>query len=167
MKLQFKEQQFQVNAVQAVVDCFEGQTLRTNTFTLEKSKEILRKAKQANTKEFTLELDQDLDEAIGYRNSTIQITEVQMLRNINAVQKQNELLESEKIERPKSVRLGYNLTIDMETGTGKTYTYIRTMYELQKKYGWSKFIIIVPSIAIREGVYKSFEITRRPTRFLS
>lgn len=160
MKLQFKEQQFQVNAVQAVVDCFEGQALRTNTFTLEKSKEILRRAKQANTKGFTLELDQDLDEAIGYRNSTIQIAESQILKNINAVQKQNELLESEKIERPKSVRLGYNLTIEMETGTGKTYAYIRTMYELHKKYGWSKFIVIVPSIAIREGVYKSFEVTQ-------
>lgn len=160
MKLQFKEQQFQVNAVQAVVDCFEGQALKTNTFTLEKSQEILRRAKQANTNEFTLELDQDIDEAIGYRNSTIQITETQILKNINAVQKQNELLESEKLERPKGVRLGYNLTIEMETGTGKTYTYIRTMYELHKKYGWSKFIVIVPSIAIREGVYKSFEVTQ-------
>src|SRR5690554_812076 len=160
MKLQFKEQQFQVNAVQAVVDCFEGQALKTNTFTLEKSQEILRRAKQANTNEFTLELDQDLDEAIGYRNSKIQITETQILKNINTVQKQNELLESEKLERPKGVRLGYNLTIEMETGTGKTYTYIRTMYELHKKYGWSKFIVIVPSIAIREGVYKSFEVTQ-------
>src|SRR5690554_3233499 len=160
MKLQFKEQQFQVNAVQAVVDCFEGQALKTNTFTLEKSQEILRRAKQANTNEFTLELDQDLDEAIGYRNSKIQITETQILKNINTVQKQNELLESEKLERPKGVRLGYNLTIEMETGTGKTYTYIRSMYELHKKYGWSKFIVIVPSIAIREGVYKSFEVTQ-------
>ncbi len=160
MKLQFKEQQFQVNAVKAVVDCFEGQTLKTNTFTLEKSKELLRKAKQASTNEMTLELESDLEEAIGYRNSKIQITESQMLKNINAVQQRNELLESEQIERPKNVSLGYNLTIEMETGTGKTYTYIRSMYELNAKYGWSKFIVIVPSIAIREGVYKSFEVTQ-------
>lgn len=119
MKLQFKEQQFQVNAVKAVVDCFEGQTLKTNTFTLEKSKELLRKAKQASTNEMTLKLESDLEEAIGYRNSKIQITESQMLKNINAVQQGNELLESEQIERPKNVSLGYNLTIEMETGTGK------------------------------------------------
>lgn len=160
MKLQFKEQQFQVNAVKAVVDCFEGQALKTNTFTLEKSKELLRKAKQASTNEMTLQLESELDEAIGYRNSKIQITESQMLKNINAVQQRNELLESENIERPRNVKLGYNLTIEMETGTGKTYTYIRTMYELNAKYGWSKFIVIVPSIAIREGVYKSFEVTQ-------
>ena len=77
MKLQFKEQQFQVNAVKAVVDCFEGQALKTNTFTLEKSKELLRKAKQASTNEMTLQLESELDEAIGYRNSKIQITESQ------------------------------------------------------------------------------------------
>ncbi len=160
MKLQFKEQQFQVNAVQAVIDCFEGQPLKTNTFTLEKSKELLRRAKQASTKEMTLQLESELDEAIGYRNSTIQITASQILKNINTVQQRNELLESEAIERPKNVKLGYNLTIEMETGTGKTYTYIRSMYELNAKYGWSKFIVIVPSIAIREGVYKSFEVTQ-------
>ena len=86
--------------------------------------------------------------------------ETQMLKNIQEVQKKNDLHESQHIERPRGVKLGYNLTIEMETGTGKTYTYIRSMYELHKKYGWSKFIVIVPSISIREGVYKSFQVTQ-------
>lgn len=158
MKLQFKEQDFQVNAVQAVVDCFEGQPLKTNRFTLERSKELIRKAKQAATGVQTI--DFEIEEEIGYRNSAIQLMETQMLKNIQEVQKKNDLHESQQIERPRGVKLGYNLTIEMETGTGKTYTYIRTMYELHKKYGWSKFIVIVPSIAIREGVYKSFQVTQ-------
>jgi type III restriction enzyme len=159
MKLQFKEQDFQINAVQAVVDCFEGQTLKTNRFTLERSKELIRKAKQAAAGD-TQTTAFDIEEEIGYRNSAIQLMETQMLKNIQEVQKKNDLHESQQIERPKGVKLGYNLTIEMETGTGKTYTYIRTMYELHKKYGWSKFIVIVPSIAIREGVYKSFQVTQ-------
>jgi type III restriction enzyme len=158
MKLQFKEQDFQIQAVTAVVDCFDGQPLKTNRFTLERSKELIRKAKQASTG--TMTIDYDIEEEIGYRNSTLQITEEHVLANIRKVQKDNDLRESQQIERPNGVKLGYNLTIEMETGTGKTYTYIRTMYELHKRYGWSKFIVIVPSIAIREGVYKSFEVTQ-------
>ncbi|MEX0812783.1 MAG: DEAD/DEAH box helicase family protein [Chitinophagales bacterium] len=159
MKLQFKEQDFQIKAVQAVVDCFEGQPLKTNHFTLERSKELIRKAKQAAMG--IQSLDFEIEKEIGYRNSELPKNwDEQMLKNIQEVQKQNDLHESKKIERPNGVNLGYNLTIEMETGTGKTYTYIRTMYELHKKYGWSKFIVIVPSIAIREGVYKSFQITQ-------
>lgn len=158
MKLQFKEQDFQIQAVKAVVDCFDGQPLKTNRFTLERSKELIRKAKQASTGAIAIEYD--IEEEIGYRNSLLQITEDHVLSNIRKVQKDNDLRESLQIERPNGVKLGYNLTIEMETGTGKTYTYIRTMYELQKRYGWSKFIVIVPSIAIREGVYKSFEVTQ-------
>ncbi len=158
MKLQFKEQDFQVSAVHAVVDCFEGQPLKTNRFTLERSKELMRKAKQAATGVQTI--DFEIEEEIGYRNAAIQLMETQVLKNIQEVQKENDLHESQQIERPRGVKLGYNLTIEMETGTGKTYTYIRSMYELHKKYGWSKFIVIVPSIAIREGVYKSFQVTQ-------
>ena len=158
MKLQFKEQDFQNQAVSAVVDCFSGQPLKTNRFTLERSKELIRKAKQAATGVQTI--DFEIEEEIGYRNSAIQVMETQMLKNIQEVQKKNDLHESQQIERPRGVKLGYNLTIEMETGTGKTYTYIRTMFELHKKYGWSKFIVIVPSIAIREGVYKSFQVTQ-------
>ncbi len=160
MKLQFKEQQFQIDAVKAVVDCFAGQPLKTNRFTLERSKEIIKKAKQLATGEITLQFEQDVLEGIGYRNSSIQIPESQVLENLKKVQGQNEIHASERIERPAGTNTGYNLTIEMETGTGKTYTYIRTMYELHKKYGWSKYIVIVPSIAIREGVFKSFQVTQ-------
>ncbi|MCB0541755.1 MAG: DEAD/DEAH box helicase family protein, partial [Bacteroidetes bacterium] len=138
-----------------------GQALKTNRFTLERSKELIRKAKQAASGGMqATAFDADVMEEIGYRNSPIQIPESQVLKNIQEIQKLFELHESQQIERPKGVKLGYNLTIEMETGTGKTYTYIRTMYELNKHYGWSKFIVIVPSIAIREGVYKSFEVTQ-------
>jgi type III restriction enzyme len=161
VKLQFKEQDFQIQAVKAIVECFEGQPLKTNRFTLERSKELIRKAKQAATADvLTLSFETDVMEEIGYRNSPLQIIESQVLKNIQQVQKNNDLHESQEIERPRGVKLGYNLTIEMETGTGKTYAYIRTMYELHKYYGWSKFIVIVPSIAIREGVYKSFEVTQ-------
>lgn len=161
MKLQFKEQDFQVQAVEAVVNCFKGQALKTNRFTLERSKDLVKKAKQVAAGIIqTSAFENEVLEDIGYRNSAIQVSESQLLKNIQQVQKENDLHESQKIERPKGIKLGYNLTIEMETGTGKTYTYIRTMYELQKKYGWSKFIVIVPSIAIREGVYKSFEVTQ-------
>ena len=105
-------------------------------------------------------MDFAIEEAIGYRNSTIQLLEQRVLENIQAVQSRNDLHESANIERPKGAKNGFNLTVEMETGTGKTYTYIRTMYELQKKYGWSKYIVIVPSVAIREGVYKSFQVTQ-------
>jgi type III restriction enzyme len=158
MKLQFKEQDFQIQAVKAVVDCFAGQPLTTNRFTLERSKALIKKAKQEALGLESMGLESD--EEIGYRNSPIQIPEAQVLRNMQEIQRRNDLHQSEQIERPKGIRLGYNLTIEMETGTGKTYTYIRTMYELHKHYGWSKFIVIVPSIAIREGVYKSLQVTQ-------
>jgi type III restriction enzyme len=159
MKLQFKEQNFQIQAVNAVVESFSGQPLKTNRFTLERSKELIRKAKMVAIGD-TQTTAFEIEEEIGYRNAAIHILETQMLKNIQEVQKKNDLHESQQIERPRGVKLGYNLTIEMETGTGKTYTYIRTMYELHKKYGWSKFIVIVPSIAIREGVYKSFQVTQ-------
>jgi type III restriction enzyme len=160
MKLQFKEQQFQIQAVKAVVDCFAGQPLEPARFTLERSRELIRKAKDAARGIQTLALERDVEESIGYRNRPLRITDTQILQNIQHVQHANDIDESSQLERPGKVKLGYNITIEMETGTGKTYTYIRTMYELHKHYGWSKFIVIVPSIAIREGVYKTFEITQ-------
>ena len=160
MKLQFKEQQFQKDAVQAVVNCFDGQPLKTNRFTLERSGEIIRRAKHAATGVNEL-FDKEIFEEIGYRNTPIQITETHILENIRKIQSANEIHKSLAIERPREDKnRSYHLTIEMETGTGKTYTYIRTMYELHKKYGWSKYIVIVPSIAIREGVFKSFQLTQ-------
>ena len=160
MQLQFKEQQFQTDAVSAVVNCFAGQPAKTNRFTLERSAALIQKAKQAAAGVATFGFENEILEEIGYRNSPLAVTEAQILQNIQQVQRQNDIPESKQLERVKNQRQGINLTVEMETGTGKTYTYIRTMYELNKKYGWSKFIIIVPSIAIREGVYKSFEITQ-------
>lgn len=121
---------------------------------------MIRKAKEAALGTRGIEFENELMESIGYRNSSIQISDDQILKNIKEVQQGGDLLESQELEKPRGLKLGYNLTIEMETGTGKTYSYIRTMYELNKHYGWSKFIIIVPSIAIREGVFKTFEVTQ-------
>jgi type III restriction enzyme len=159
MKLQFKEQNFQISAVKAVVDVFEGQPLKTNKFTLERSRLLIEKAKNAATGTQTIAFENDLYEEIGYRNSAIEVLDPRITENIKGIQRHNEIKEIATIEKPP-VKIGLNLTIEMETGTGKTYTYIRTMYELHEKYGWSKYIIIVPSIAIREGVYKSFDVMR-------
>ena len=160
MKIQFKIQEFQLQAVKAVVDCFHGQPLKSKKFTLERSKDIIKKAKQAAAGVQTLALESEMLEDIGYRNSNIQLVEAQFLKNIQNIQEANEIHQSQQIERPQGLKNGYNLTVEMETGTGKTYTYIRTMYELNKQYGWSKYIVIVPSIAIREGVFKTFEDTQ-------
>lgn len=158
MKLQFKQQQFQIEAVQAVVDCF-GQPVKTNRFTLERSKDLIRKAKQAALGNQIIDFETDVLEEIGYRNSPVQLLENQLLKNIQQVQTRNDLIESTEIERPRGVKSGYNLSIEMETGTGKTYTYIRTMYELHGNYGWSKFIIIVPSISLA-GQFQNGTIDR-------
>ena len=160
MKLQFKEQSFQMEAVKAVINCFAGQPLKSNHFTLERSQNIIKKVQQFSHGAQEEFFESKLFEEIGYRNTEIQISENQIYKNICSVQHNNDIHQSNSIERPNSIPFGYNLTVEMETGTGKTYTYIRTMYELYKHYGWSKFIIVVPSIAIREGVYKSFEITQ-------
>ena len=93
----------------------------------------------------------------GYKNEAIELTDEQLLKNIHSVQTQNNI----KLSPALTKDLGRcSLDIDMETGTGKTYVYIKTMFELNKNYGWSKFIVVVPSIAIREGVKKSFEMTQ-------
>ena len=92
----------------------------------------------------------------GWGNAKIipALTDEKILEQIKKIQRAAMIAPSQKLEGH------YNLTIEMETGVGKTYTYIKTMFELNKHYGWSKFIVVVPSIAIREGVYKSFEITQ-------
>ena len=92
----------------------------------------------------------------GFKNEALQLTDQELLQNIRALQAEANIHQSDKLVAP----LGRcSLDIEMETGTGKTYVYIKTMFELNKRYGWSKFIVVVPSIAIREGVKKSFEIT--------
>lgn len=92
----------------------------------------------------------------GFKNELVELSDEQLLKNIQILQSQNNIKRSSSLVK----ELGRcSLDIEMETGTGKTYVYIKTMFELNKKFGWSKFIVVVPSIAIREGVKKTFEIT--------
>lgn len=101
-------------------------------------------------------ISSDNKDFTGWRNERIipELSDAVILEHLQKVQRTNQIKPSAKLEGR------YNLTIEMETGVGKTYTYIKTIYELNKHYGWSKFIVVVPSIAIREGVYKSFQITQ-------
>lgn len=142
MKLQFKNQQFQSDAAKAVTDVFQGQP---NGTMLEYTHDTgVATSGQA---------DMDFGTAVGFRNAPLRIDSTQLTENIRRIQMAQMLKPADHV-MPKGLRL----TIEMETGTGKTYTYIKTMLELNKHYGWSKFIVVVPSIAIREGVCKSFDI---------
>ena len=143
LKLQFKHQKFQADAAKAVVDVFAGQPYLTPTYLMDRGTGY----QQSIT---------DEEDFTGWRNERIvpELTDKIILEHLQKVQRANQIKPSDKLEGH------YNLTIEMETGVGKTYTYIKTMYELNKHYGWSKFIVVVPSIAIREGVYKSFQVTQ-------
>ena len=144
MKLQFKHQKFQADAAKAVVDVFAGQPYLTPTYMMDRG-----------DGDYQIGLEEETD-FTGWRNERIvpELSDKLILEHLQKVQRTNQIKPSEKLEGR------YNLTIEMETGVGKTYTYIKTMYELNKHYGWSKFIVVVPSIAIREGVYKSFQVTQ-------
>lgn len=141
MKLQFKRQKFQAEAAKAVVDVFAGQPYQTPTYMID----IGYGEQNFN----------DAEDYTGWRNEHLapELTDSRILEQLNKIQRANQIKPSERLEGR------YNLTVEMETGVGKTYTYIKTMYELNKHYGWSKFIVVVPSVAIREGVYKSFQVT--------
>ena len=143
LKLQFKHQKFQADAAKAVVDVFAGQPYLTPTYLMDRGTGY----QQSIT---------DEEDFTGWRNERIvpELSDKIILEHLQKVQRTNQIKPSDKLEGH------YNLTIEMETGVGKTYTYIKTMYELNKHYGWSKFIVVVPSIAIREGVYKSFQVTQ-------
>lgn len=147
MKLQFKHQRFQADAAKAVVDLFAGQPHLTSSYRIDPGR--VRQETLLGDLEFT-----------GWRNEPIvpELTDDIILEHLQKVQRAGQLRPSERLEGSPSCR--YNFTVEMETGVGKTYTYIKTMYELNKHYGWSKFIVVVPSIAIREGVYKSFQVTQ-------
>lgn len=135
MRLQFKHQKFQQDATNAVCDIFAGQPYSAFRYKIDSGEGL------------------DFNE-LGWKNREIEIDDNTILERINKIQRENQIAVSKKLEGK------YNLTIEMETGVGKTYTYIKTIFELNKRYGWSKFIIVVPSVAIREGVYKSLQITQ-------
>lgn len=140
MRLKFKTQAYQTAAVESVVDCFQGQPLSAGVrYRMDPGKE-------------TQLIDFD-----GFKNADLQLAPGEVLANIQDVQRRQQLPTSKELVT--SARCKYNLDVEMETGTGKTYCYIKSMFEMHKRYGWNKFIVVVPSIAIREGVYKSLEIT--------
>lgn len=141
MKIKYKSQDFQTDATNAICDVFVGQPKqRAQSYILDPG--------QSNDN------TNDLIHFDAYANPALAINNDVLLENIN---KQQIKLGIKPNEDPINGLL--NLSVEMETGTGKTYTYTKTMYELNKRYGWSKFIVIVPSVAIREGVYKSFQST--------
>ena len=163
MKLKFKTQAYQTHAVESVVDCFAGQPLLDGlTYRIDPGQRAQSSA-----------FDED-----GFRNADIALSEAQVLENIQTVQRSQNLPVATSLTEFTTydnkgnrvpVKAAYkkdalaatriHLDVEMETGTGKTYCYIKTIFEMNKRYGWSKFIIMVPSIAIREGVYKSLQIT--------
>ena len=148
MKLQFKHQKFQADAAKAVVDVFAGQPYLTPTYMIDRGYEKI----EADGEKSSQIAIKEEEESTGWRNERIvpELSDKLILEHLQKVQRTNQIKPSDKLEGR------YNLTIEMETGVGKTYTYIKTMYELNKHYGWSKFIVVVPSIAIREGVFAAY-----------
>lgn len=167
MKFVFKIQQYQTDAVDAVVRVFQGQgfhdkvnyirDLGTQKATTPFSPRTKQMSFIRTDEQLTVaDVDDGDNDDTGYKNEIVQLSDEQLLHNIQTLQIQNNIKLSTFLVKD----LGHcSLDIEMETGTGKTYVYIKTMFELNKKYGWSKFIVVVPSVAIREGVKKSFEIT--------
>lgn len=147
MRIQYKHQKFQADAAKAVVDVFAGQPYLTPTYMMDRG-----------TGTYQINLNEEEDYT-GWSNHRIisELNDQLILEHLQKIQRSNQIQPSSKLEGRSA---GFNLTIEMETGVGKTYTYIKTMYELNRAYGWSKFIIVVPSIAIREGVYKSLQMTQ-------
>lgn len=169
MKYNFKIQQYQTDAVDAVVKVFNGQGFHDKiSYIRDKGKvkkeygidgEVISQGNQMSFQTVGTQLEyDDIDELsdTGYKNELVELSDEQLLNNIQTLQRQNNIKLSNSLVKDMG---RCSLDIEMETGTGKTYVYIKTMFELNKKYGWSKFIVVVPSIAIREGVKKSFEIT--------
>ena len=144
MKFKFKIQQYQTDAVDSTVSVFAGQPSKTNA----QYRRDLGKQKQQLKAEFE-------EDYVGYRNADVELNASQLLENIHHQQVQNDIPLSKSLAATNGLG-ACSLDVEMETGTGKTYVYIKTMFEMNKRFGWSKFIVVVPSIAIREGVYKSF-----------
>lgn len=139
MKLQFNASLgYQQDAIQAVTDLFDGQPLAQSNFELSHTSGAL-----------------GITQSEFGTGNQLDITQDEILKNVQHIQERN------KIEQATDFQHGMNFSVEMETGTGKTYVYLRTIFELNKKYGFKKFIIVVPSIAIREGVLKSVEMTRQ------
>jgi type III restriction enzyme len=165
MKFRFKIQQYQTDAVDSIVRVFNGQPFNDGVSymrdmgTIKMPPVLSAKPEQLalfpEDKPNQLSMD-DMTDETGYRNEAIMLQDDLLLANIHTVQTENNIHLSSGLVTGMG---RCSLDVEMETGTGKTYVYIKTMFELNRRYGWSKFIVVVPSIAIREGVKKSFEIT--------
>lgn len=154
MKFNFKIQQYQTDAVEAVVNVFKGQGYH-NGISYRRDIGKYKDPKQMKIVDEDMSIIDPFDDS-GYKNEVVELSDEQLLQNIHTLQSENNIKLSPSLIKDMG---RCSLDIEMETGTGKTYVYIKTMFELNKRYGWSKFIVVVPSIAIREGVKKSFEIT--------
>lgn len=147
MKFNFRIQEYQTRAVDSVVNVFRGQSNQSGIkYRIDPGKRKKEEAGQTAMAQFEL----------GFKNNELELSKEELLSNIKSIQINNNIKTSDSLVKGQGA---CSLDIEMETGTGKTYVYIKTMYELNKNYGWSKFIVVVPSIAIREGVKKSFEMT--------
>ena len=154
MKFKFKIQQYQTEAVKAIADVFEGQPYCEHAkYTMDMG--VVEQRAQMSLFENGILADEDYD--IGFANQRIELSASQLLANIRNIQSLANIRESQTLSQNFGA---VDLDVEMETGTGKTYVYIKSMFELNKRYGFSKFIVVVPSIAIREGVKKSFEMTQ-------
>ncbi len=151
MKFKFKVQQYQTDAVESTVAVFNGQkNYEFSTYTRDMGEQY----RTAHANDLP-GMNTDNEETSGFCNHKLELSDTDLLNNIRKIQADNNIKLSANLVK----NIGRcSLDIEMETGTGKTYVYIKTMFELNKRYGWSKFIVIVPSIAIREGVKKSFEV---------
>lgn len=154
MKFKFKIQEYQTEAVLAIVKAFDGQPYKDRVSYL---RDLGERRKTTQTSLFVDDANRYDSDGNGFENGEIELTDEQLLDNIRALQIDNNIKQSSELSKPFGKNCRCALDIEMETGTGKTYCYIKTVFELNKKYGWSKFIVVVPSIAIREGVKKSFE----------
>ena len=156
MKFQFKIQQYQTDAVNSVVNIFAGQPF-SDRVSYVRDLGITKNNQYTQMSMVNESGSSDDEAAIGFENARLTLSSWQLLQNIRNMQARNNIKQSEALVS----HLGAcSLDVEMETGTGKTYVYIKTIFELNKRYGWSKFIVVVPSIAIREGVYKTFQITQ-------
>lgn len=148
MKFKFTIQQYQTDAVNSVVNVFKGQPKQGGvSYRRDVGKEYEVKLSDSEVIDNTY--------LAGFSNASVALSSEQLLNNIREVQKENNIKESSTLAKHMGA---CSLDVEMETGTGKTYVYIKTMFELNKRYGWNKFIVVVPSIAVREGVQKSFQM---------
>lgn len=160
MKLKFKVQPYQTHAVDALADCFAGQPKSWGvSYRIDPGAKLAAPVAPQQAHLTGMEPAPATSDDAGFRNADVALSTTRLLDNIQAVQRRQNLPISSVLIGDKKTGCPINLNIEMETGTGKTYCYIKSMFELNKRYGWSKFIVVVPSIAIREGVYQSLQIT--------